>query len=64
MDLECLQPQLFKDFNQILKSDRMNHAYLFQGILPVLILHSILLKVAFARICMKADPVGNAVNVS
>ena len=31
MDLECLQPQLFKDFNQILKSDRMNHAYLFSG---------------------------------
>ena len=31
MDLEYLQPQLFKEFNQILKSDRMNHAYLFSG---------------------------------
>lgn len=29
MELEHLQPQLFKEFNQILKSDRMNHAYLF-----------------------------------
>ena len=26
-----MQPQLFKEFNQILKSDRMNHAYLFSG---------------------------------
>ncbi|MCY7155836.1 DNA polymerase III subunit delta' [Streptococcus gallolyticus subsp. gallolyticus] len=31
MELEHLQPQLFKEFNQILKSDRMNHAYLFSG---------------------------------
>jgi DNA polymerase-3 subunit delta' len=31
MKLEHLQPQLFKEFNQILKSDRMNHAYLFSG---------------------------------
>lgn len=31
MKLECLQPRLFKAFNQILKSDRMNHAYLFSG---------------------------------
>lgn len=31
MELEYLQPQLFKEFNQILKSDRMNHAYLFSG---------------------------------
>lgn len=31
MELEHLQPQLFKEFNHILKSDRMNHAYLFSG---------------------------------
>lgn len=31
MELKHLQPQLFKEFNQILKSDRMNHAYLFSG---------------------------------
>jgi len=31
MELEHLQPQLFKEFNQILRSDRMNHAYLFSG---------------------------------
>lgn len=31
MELEHLHPQLFKEFNQILKSDRMNHAYLFSG---------------------------------
>lgn len=31
MELEHLQPQLSKEFNQILKSDRMNHAYLFSG---------------------------------
>lgn len=31
MELEHLQPQIFKEFNQILKSDRMNHAYLFSG---------------------------------
>lgn len=31
MELEYLQPQLFKEFNQILKSDRINHAYLFSG---------------------------------
>lgn len=31
MELEHLQPQLFKEFNQILKSDRMNHVYLFSG---------------------------------
>lgn len=31
MELEHLQPQLFKEFNQILKSNRMNHAYLFSG---------------------------------
>lgn len=31
MELEHLQPQLFKEFNQILKSDRTNHAYLFSG---------------------------------
>ncbi|VUW91273.1 DNA polymerase III subunit tau [Streptococcus pasteurianus] len=31
MELEHLQPQLFKEFNQILKSDRMNTAYLFSG---------------------------------
>lgn len=31
MTLEHLQPQLFKAFNQILTSDRMNHAYLFSG---------------------------------
>ncbi len=29
MELEHLQPQLFKEFNQILKSDRMNHLLLF-----------------------------------
>ena len=31
MELEYLQPQLFREFNQILKSDRMSHAYLFSG---------------------------------
>ena len=31
MDLESLQPHLFEEFNHILRSDRMSHAYLFSG---------------------------------
>ena len=31
MNLEQLQPRLFRAFKQILKSGRMNHAYLFSG---------------------------------
>ena len=64
MDLECLQPQLFKDFNQILKSDRMNHAYLFSGDFASFDFALYLAKVVSVRICMTVDLVGNAVNVN
>lgn len=64
MELEHLQPQLFKEFNQILKSDRMNHAYLFSGILRALILLFTLLKVVFAKTSKIVCHAGNAVNVS
>ena len=31
MELEKLQPKIFQEFKHILKSDRLNHAYLFSG---------------------------------